>query len=114
LGGYDSLFGDICFLCDEVCEDGGEKVFAASERMKAVVLKNVVLLQKIKAHRIMANETDMYYRFMSDNEPSEEQLAFLMQEVREEVREKKSNLHSMITENIFREYQNVKKMFPNL
>ena len=38
----------------------------------------------------MANETNMYYRFTSDNEPSEEQLAVIMQEVREEVREKKS------------------------
>jgi len=62
----------------------------------------------------MVNETDMYYRFVSDNEPSEEQLAYIMQEVREEVREKNSNLQSMITENIFREYQNMKKIFPNL
>ena len=62
----------------------------------------------------MANETDMYYRFTSDNEPSEVQLALLMREVREEVREKKSNLQSIIAENILREYQNGKKMFPNL
>ena len=62
----------------------------------------------------MANETNMYYRFVSDNEPSEEQLAFIMQEVREEVRERKSNLQSIITENILREYQNAKRMFPNL
>jgi len=62
----------------------------------------------------MANETNMYYRFMSDYEPSEEQLAFLMQEVREEVREKKSVLQSVIADNILREYQNAKKMFPNL
>ena len=62
----------------------------------------------------MAKKTDMYYRFISDNEPSEEQLAFLMQEVREEVRKKKSTLQSVITENILREYQNAKKMFPNL
>jgi hypothetical protein len=62
----------------------------------------------------MASETDMYYRFISDNEPSEEQLAFLMQEVREEVREKNSSLQSMIMGNIVREYQNAKKMFPNL
>ena len=62
----------------------------------------------------MANETNMYYRFTSDNEPSEEQLTVLMQEVREEVREKNANLQSIIMENIFREYQNAKKMFPNL
>jgi len=62
----------------------------------------------------MANETNMYYRFISDHEPSEEQLAFLMQEVREEVRKKKSTLQSIIVDNILREYQNAKKMFPNL
>ena len=62
----------------------------------------------------MANKANMYYRFKSDNEPSEEQLAILMQEVREEVRKKNSNLQTVIQENIQREYQNVKKMFPNL
>ena len=62
----------------------------------------------------MANETNMYYRFTSDNEPKEEQLSCLMQEIREEVREKNSNLQSVITENIQREYENVKKIFPNL
>ena len=62
----------------------------------------------------MANETNMYYKFISDNEPSEEQLANLMQEVREVVRKKNSNLQSVIAENILREYQNAKRMFPNL
>jgi hypothetical protein len=62
----------------------------------------------------MANEAKMYYRFMSDNEPSEEQLSILMQEVKEEVRKKNANLRSVILENIQREYQNAKKMFPNL
>jgi len=62
----------------------------------------------------MENKVDMYYRFMSDNEPSEEQLTFLMQEVREEVRKKNSNIQSVINENILREYQNAKRMFPNL
>ena len=60
------------------------------------------------------NSNKMYYRFISDDEPSEEQLAFLMQEVRDEVREKNENLRSVINENILREYQNVKKIFPNL
>ena len=62
----------------------------------------------------MATKTNMYYRFISDNEPSEEQLAVLMQEVREEVRGKNANLQALIMENIQREYQNAKKMFPNL
>jgi len=62
----------------------------------------------------MANETNMYYRFTSDNEPKEEQLSLLMQEVREEVRGINSSLQSVIAENIQREYDNIKKIFPNL
>jgi len=62
----------------------------------------------------MSNETNMYYRFTSDNEPKEEQLLILMQQVRDEVREKNSNLQSVIVENIQREYENIKKIFPNL
>jgi len=62
----------------------------------------------------MANESNMYYRFTSDTEPKEEQLSLLMQEARREVCEKNSNLQSVITENIQREYENIKKIFPNL
>ena len=62
----------------------------------------------------MANKVNMYYRFTSDNEPSEEQLAVILQEVREEVQEKNANLQPLIMENIMLEYQNAKKMFPNL
>jgi len=62
----------------------------------------------------MANQANMYYRFTSDNEPKEEQLSRLMQAAREEVREKNSNLQTVITENIKREYENIKKIFPNL
>jgi len=62
----------------------------------------------------MANKANMYYRFTSDKEPKEEQLSLLMQEVREEVRGRNSNLQTVITENIQREYENVKKLFPNL
>ena len=62
----------------------------------------------------MANEINMYYRFTSNSEPKEEQISFLMQEVREEVLEKNSNLQSVITENIQIEYENIKKIFPNL
>ena len=62
----------------------------------------------------MANEANMYYRFTSDKEPKEEQLSLLMQEAREEVRGRNSNLQAVITENIQREYENVKKLFPNL
>jgi len=62
----------------------------------------------------MANKTNMYYRFTSDNEPKEEQLSLIMQAAKEEVLEKNSKLQSMITENIKREYENIKKVYPNL
>jgi len=62
----------------------------------------------------MATETKMYYRFTSENEPKEEQLLLLMQEVREEVRKKNAKLQSTIVENIQREYENIRKKFPNL
>ena len=62
----------------------------------------------------MANETNMYYRFTSDSEPKEEQLSFLMKEVMEEVRDKNSTLRTVIADNIQREYENIKKIFPNL
>jgi len=62
----------------------------------------------------MANETNMYYRFTSENEPKEEQLLLLMQEVKEEVRKKNSSLQSAIVENIRREYEIIKKKYPNL
>ena len=62
----------------------------------------------------MANKADMYYRFTSENEPKEEQLSSLMKEVRDEVRRKNSNSQAVITENIRREYENIKKLFPNL
>ena len=62
----------------------------------------------------MANKTNMYYRFISDDEPKEEQLLLLMQKVKEEVRKKNSDLQSAIVENIKREYDNIKKVYPNL
>ena len=62
----------------------------------------------------MVTETDMYYRFTSDNEPKEEQLALLMREVSEEVRKKNSSLQSEIVKNIKREYENIKRIFPSL
>ena len=62
----------------------------------------------------MTNNTDMYYRFTSNTEPREEQLISLMCDIEKEVRERNSNLQSLIEDNILREYQIVKKKFPNL
>jgi guanylate kinase len=62
----------------------------------------------------MANEVDMSYRFTSDDEPTEEQLATLMQEAQEEVLKKDAKLQQIIAENIQREYENIKRLYPNL
>jgi len=80
-----------------------------------LILKSLFLhLVKYNHRKFMANEINMYYRFTSNNEPKEEQLSFLMQEVSEEVRQKNSSLQSAIVENIQREYENIKKIYPNL
>ena len=62
----------------------------------------------------MISNTDMYYRFTSDDEPTEEQLETLMQEVAEEVRKENVNIQAIIKENIMRECENAKKLFPEL
>jgi hypothetical protein len=62
----------------------------------------------------MATEVDMYYRFTSDDDPTDEQLETLMLEVRDEVRKQNAGLQSIIMENIQREYEIAKKMYPNL
>jgi len=62
----------------------------------------------------MANKINMYYRFTSNQEPKEEQLSCLMQEMSVEVRQKNLRLQSAIAENIQREYENIKKIYPNL
>jgi len=67
-----------------------------------------------KKNRVMQNKPDMYYRFLSDEEPTDEQLAYLMQEVRDKVIEENSKIQQIINDNILHEYENTKKRFPNL
>ena len=62
----------------------------------------------------MAKDVDMYYRFTSDKEPTDEQLFTLMKEVERDVRQQKLTLQAVIAENIQREYRNVRAAFPNL
>jgi len=62
----------------------------------------------------MANNVNMYYRFTSDKEPTDEQLFALMKEVESDVRQQNLILQTMIAENIQREYRNVRAVFPNL
>jgi len=62
----------------------------------------------------MENDVDMYYRFTSDDEPTDEQLFTLMKEVESDVRQQNLNLQAVIAENIQREYNNAQKIFPHL
>lgn len=62
----------------------------------------------------MANEVDMYYRFTSDSEPTDEQLLALMKEVQADVCRENENLKTIMAENIRREYDNARTMFPDL
>jgi len=62
----------------------------------------------------MANDVDMYYRFTSDKEPTDEQLFTLMKEVESDVRQQNLNLQAVIAENIQREYNNARAIFPYL
>jgi len=62
----------------------------------------------------MANDVDMYYRFTSDKEPSDEQLFTLMKEVEQDVRQQNLALQTIIAENIQREYNNARTIFPYL
>ena len=62
----------------------------------------------------MGQEVNMYYRFTNDNEPTDEQLEFLMKEVGENVRRENLNMQSTIMENIMKEYAKLKEKRPNL
>jgi hypothetical protein len=62
----------------------------------------------------MANEVNMYYRFTSDNEPTDEQLLTLMKEVQADVHRENETIKKIMAENIQREYANARAMFPDL
>jgi hypothetical protein len=53
-------------------------------------------------------KVDMYYRFTSDEEPTDEQLTALMQEVGEDVRRQSEALSKKLLEMIEQEYQKAK------
>jgi hypothetical protein len=54
-------------------------------------------------------KVDMYYRFSSDEEPSDEQLAVIMEEVGEDVRRESAELKRKLHESLEREYQKAKE-----
>jgi ribosomal protein L18E len=59
-------------------------------------------------------EVNMYYRFTSDDEPTDEQLAVLMEEVGEEVRRQSAEINRKLLERIEHEYQKAKEYYDSL
>ena len=54
----------------------------------------------------MTTKVDMTYSFLQDDEPTDEQLQVIMQEVAEEARLERVDIARQIIENIEREYIN--------
>jgi hypothetical protein len=59
-------------------------------------------------------DVDMYYRFTSDSEPTDEQLKVLMLEVRDDVCKQNEELQHIIMENLRKEYEKARVMYPYL
>jgi len=56
----------------------------------------------------------MAYQFIGNDEPSDEQLFAIMKEVEADVIRKAKERKSQITDNLQKEYQNIRAKFPNL
>jgi len=52
----------------------------------------------------MGTKIDMTYSFLQDDEPTDEQLLVIMQEVAEEARSEREEIAKQVIENIEREY----------
>jgi hypothetical protein len=59
-------------------------------------------------------EVNMYYRFTGDDEPTDEQLAVLMEEVGENVRRESAEIKRKLLERIKQEYQKAKEYYEGL
>ncbi|MDR0572847.1 MAG: hypothetical protein LBG96_02255 [Tannerella sp.] len=57
---------------------------------------------------------NMYYRFTSDDEPTDAQLAVLMEEAGKDVRRKSAEINRKLLERIKREYQKAKEYYDGL
>jgi hypothetical protein len=53
---------------------------------------------------VMDTKIDMTYRFLQDDEPTDQQLLIIMQEVAEEARRGREKAAQQVIENIEREY----------
>jgi len=56
----------------------------------------------------MKAKVDMTYNFLWDDEPSDEQLLVIMQEVAEEARRERKDVAQLVIENIEREYVRIR------
>ena len=56
----------------------------------------------------MNEEVDMTYNFLQDDEPTDEQLLVIMQEVAEEARLGREKVAKQVVENIKREYDRIR------
>jgi hypothetical protein len=56
-------------------------------------------------------EVDMYYRFTSDEEPTDEQLAAIMEEMGEDVRRESAEILRKLREKITGEYLKAKEYY---
>ena len=62
----------------------------------------------------MIQSLNMTYQFSGNDEPSDEQLLAIMKEVQADVVRKNKERKSKIMDNLQKEYQKVRAMFPNL
>jgi len=58
----------------------------------------------------MDTKVDMTYSFLQDEEPTDEQLLVIMQEVAEEARRGRENVARQVIENIEREYIRIRSV----
>jgi len=58
----------------------------------------------------MDTQIDMTYSFLQDDDPTDEQLCVIMQEVAEEARRENDVIAQQITENIEREYFRIRSV----
>ena len=61
----------------------------------------------------MDAKVDMTYSFLSDAEPTDEQLQVIMQEVGEEARDRREKVACQVVVNIEREYTRIRSAYQN-
>jgi hypothetical protein len=75
------------------------------------IYEKIVYLYRKSVEIMDKEKVDMYYRFTSDEEPTDEQLAVIMEEVGEDVRRESAELKRKLHESLEREYQKAKERY---